>query len=219
MLEVGTNVCKNYAFTIESTFEILVDNIPLSQVITKIVDYELKPGQSHEGVWHVEGMSHEEIVLTALHVLDRDDCISGGDIMFKRSFFLDEENDIFMSVPQIRPRTLEHEIECGLVPLGKVETPKGRLIVFPNSHVHKVTKMVNESILENNAGNITSKRRIVVFFIVNPLKRIVSTREVAPQRGSGMSHDEALKHRLELMKERKFYKQDWNVREVELCEH
>ena len=26
------------------------------QVITKIVDYELKPGQSHEGVWHVEGM-------------------------------------------------------------------------------------------------------------------------------------------------------------------
>ncbi|KAL7515318.1 hypothetical protein ACHAXN_012783 [Cyclotella atomus] len=37
------------------------------QVITKIVDYELKPGQRHEGVWHVEGMSHEEIVLTALY--------------------------------------------------------------------------------------------------------------------------------------------------------
>ena len=30
------------------------------QVITKIVDYELQPEQSHEGVWHVEGMSHEE---------------------------------------------------------------------------------------------------------------------------------------------------------------
>ena len=43
------------------------------QVITKIVDYELQPGQSHEGVWHVEGMSHEEIVLTCLYILDRDD--------------------------------------------------------------------------------------------------------------------------------------------------
>ena len=30
------------------------------QVITKIVDYELKPGQSHEGVWHVEGMRYDK---------------------------------------------------------------------------------------------------------------------------------------------------------------
>lgn len=34
------------------------------QVITKIVDYTLKPGQSYEGVWHAEGMSHENIVMT-----------------------------------------------------------------------------------------------------------------------------------------------------------
>ena len=62
----------------------------------------------------------------------------------------------------------------------------------------------------------------MVFFVVNPLKRIVSTREVGPQQkhaGGTMSLDEAKEHRLELMKERKFNKQDWNVREVELCEH
>ena len=34
------------------------------QVITKIVDYTLQPGQSYEGVWHAEGMSHENIVMT-----------------------------------------------------------------------------------------------------------------------------------------------------------
>ena len=34
------------------------------QVITKIVEYNLKPGQSYEGVWHAEGMSHENIVMT-----------------------------------------------------------------------------------------------------------------------------------------------------------
>ena len=34
------------------------------QVIVKIVDYTLQPGQTYEGVWHAEGMSHEHIVMT-----------------------------------------------------------------------------------------------------------------------------------------------------------
>ena len=54
------------------------------QVITKIVDYELGPGQSYDGVWHVEGMSHEEIVATALFVVERDDELDGGNLLFKR---------------------------------------------------------------------------------------------------------------------------------------
>jgi hypothetical protein len=57
---------------------------------------------------------------------------------------------------------------------------------------------------------------------VNPEKRIISTRDVPPQQleaGGSMSREEAVEHRLELMKERKFNKQDWNIREIELCEH
>ena len=50
------------------------------QVVTKIVDYELGPGQTFEGVWHVEGMSHEEIVATAIYFLHRDEEIDGGNI-------------------------------------------------------------------------------------------------------------------------------------------
>ena len=34
------------------------------QVIVKIVDYTLQPTQVYEGVWHAEGMSHENIVMT-----------------------------------------------------------------------------------------------------------------------------------------------------------
>ena len=34
------------------------------QVIVKLVEYSLKPDQSYEGVWHAEGMSHENIVMT-----------------------------------------------------------------------------------------------------------------------------------------------------------
>jgi len=38
------------------------------QVITKIVEYKLKPRQDYEGVWHVEGMSHENIVMTGMFI-------------------------------------------------------------------------------------------------------------------------------------------------------
>ena len=58
----------------------------------------------------------------------------------------------------------------------------------------------------------------MVFWLVNPERPIVSTREVRPQQGT-MSLADAEKHRLALMKERKLHKQSLNVRAVSLCEH
>jgi len=199
------------------------------QIITKIVDYELSSSsseKSYEGVWHVEGMSHEEIVATGLYILDRDDDIQGGSLLFQRTFQQQEREEICTMVPQDRHPCFQAVVDKGLVPLGTVETLNGRLIVFPNSHVHKVSAM-NKVFAhceggKMNHGDGVSRRRIVVFFLVNPEKRIISTREVAPQQqeaGGTMTRDEALSHRLQLMKERKYAKQDWNVREIELCEH
>ncbi len=191
------------------------------QVITKIVDYELKPGQTYEGVWHVEGMSHEEIIATMIYFINRDDDIVGGDILFKRAFHKQECEFIFSNIPQCRPQHLDRIIEEGLLPLGKVETLPKRLLVFPNSHVHKVTQMENLS-LDTNISRAVQKRRIIAFFIVNPEKRITSTREVPPQPtdlGGNITREDAIKYRLELMNERKYTKQDWNVRHIELCEH
>jgi Protein of unknown function (DUF4246) len=89
------------------------------QVITKVVDYELKPSQSHSSVWHVEGMSHEEIMLTALYIADRDESIKGGALSFKRVFFADEVSNIGFAIAQCRPPAVEKEItEDGLNPLG-----------------------------------------------------------------------------------------------------
>mmetsp|Transcript_34295 Transcript_34295/g.67426 ORF Transcript_34295/g.67426 Transcript_34295/m.67426 type:complete len:683 (+) Transcript_34295:84-2132(+) len=217
-----------------------IEEIPYSlhgqklQVITKIVDYELKPGQTYEGVWHVEGMSHEQIVATAIYFIHRDDDIVGGDILFKRAFHKNESNFVVQSMrPRIHPCQTEL-IQESMLPLGKVKTLPGRLLVFPNSHVHKVTKLENSaskpdkkmpvenSSVDTNFSNLVQKRRIVVFFLINPEERIVSTREVPPQQkefGGNMSYFEAMEHRLALMKERKYTKQDWNIREIELCEH
>eukprot|EP00980_Cylindrotheca_fusiformis_P026943 scaffold18138_cov128-Cylindrotheca_fusiformis.AAC.9 len=205
-----------------------IEEVPFSlrgkqvQVVTKIVDYELSPGQTYEGVWHVEGMSHEEIVATAIYFIDRDEAIEGGNILFQRAFHLREAEFIYSSVQQSRPHELDCIIDDGLQPLGQVETIQGRLLVFPNSHVHKVTKLENVLPAADGNGETKKKRRIIVFFLINPERRIVSTREVPIQQehaGGSMTWAEACEHRLELMKERKFTKQDWNVREIELCEH
>jgi hypothetical protein len=75
--------------------------------------------------------------------------------------------------------------------------------------------MINNS--SNDAeATLPQRRRIVVFFLVKLNKRIVSTREVASQREGAMSREDALRHRLELMQERKYHNQDWNVRRIEL---
>jgi hypothetical protein len=193
--------------------------------ITKLVDYELNPGQSYEGVWYVEGMSHKEIVATAIYFIHRDDDIEGGDLLFQRAFHTREALFMQKEFGQVFGLVKDMVAAEGLMPLGKVETLPKRFVVFPNSHVHKVTKMENKAaspLTDTNDSDSVQKRRIVVFFLVNPEKRIVSTREIPPQQteaGGSMSREDAMKHRLELMKERKYQKQDWNVRAIELCEH
>jgi hypothetical protein len=104
---------------------------------------------------------------------------------------------------------LSFNIESPVV--KKVLAPKGRIIVFPNSHIHRVTKMSSK----NGADAV---RRILVFWLVNPESPIVSSANVKPQQDQ-ISFGVAKKHRLALMKERKVHKEDFSEREVFLCEH
>ena len=120
------------------------------QVITKIVDYELPPGGTHEGVWHVEGMSHENIVATAELILKKDATLVGGGLQFQRTFRETEGGAMIMGFPQCRAAQMDEVVEAGLLPL-----PHRRLAAGPNSHIHKVEKISNTS--ESQAV-----RRIVV---------------------------------------------------------
>jgi hypothetical protein len=182
------------------------------QVIPKIVEYRLGEGEDHEGVWHVEGMSHEHIVATCLFVLDRDDGLQGGELRFKRAYTLEEAGKVFWNISQSRPGPVEDMVEEGTIPVGSVATPKGRLLVFPNSHIHKLTPLTLAE------GTTEGRRRVIVFWVVDPDVAITSTREVPPQQGV-IKHKEALKIRLALMEERRRHKQSLNVRAVSLCEH
>jgi len=219
------------------------------QVIPKIVTYHLNPGQEYEGVWHVEGMSHENIVATGLYILNRSQSLTGGELMFKRQYTSEESGHFMINVPQGRNRYANKMILQGWQPLGKLKTPQGRFIVFPNSHAHKLTKL-------ENLGKEPATRTIIVFFLVHPDVKLISTGDVPSQNWTmnqkevkslmekqmeiwglasdecesalqeilgfvkwGFTIDEAKKHRLKLMEERKYNKQTWNIREVELCEH
>ena len=70
----------------------------------------------------------------------------------------------------------------------------------------------------NTAKEKDASRCIIVFFVVNPEKKILSTREVAPQQ-EVIPLQKAKEYRLELMAERKYNKEKLNVRDIELCEH
>ena len=181
-------------------------------VIPKIVEYRLGAGETHEGVWHVEGMSHEHIIATCVYVLDRDEALEGGELRFKRAYTIEEAGRLFWNIDQCRPAPVERLVNEGTIPLGSVATPAGRLLVFPNSHIHKL------SALTVAGGATEARRRVIVFWLVDPSVTIPSTREVPPQQAI-IPRDEALAMRLELMEERKRHKQSLNVRTVSLCEH
>lgn len=180
------------------------------QVITKVVDYEVPPHGVHEGVWHVEGMSHENIVATAELILMKDVALSGGDLEFQRAFLLSECSPLIMGFPQMRPQSLDTVVDRGLVPLGHLPLPLGRLASWPNSHIHRVTPL-------RNASDAPATRRIVVFWLEPRCShsfheaRASSAGYNAAGRGSAA--------RVALMEERKYHKQNWNLREVTLCEH
>ena len=182
------------------------------QVIPKVVEYEIKSGKGLEGVWHVEGMSHENILATAVYVLKRDKALAGGDIGFKRAYTLPEAKEIFRGTDQYPPDAIYEAVGKGVIPNGTLSTPEGRLFVFPNSHIHKLSKMT-----ATGSGK-TAKRRVIVFWLIHPDAPIISTREVPKQQGI-ISKQKAKQIRLQLMRERKLHKQSLNPRSISLCEH
>lgn len=195
--------------------ERLPDHIPLRnrtlQVVPKIVEYRVNSNADFDGVWHVEGMSHENILATGLCIIKRARNFAGAEIEFRRFLFEEEGNDLMYSTPQSAHSPIDMMAGGHVRPLGAMKTRAGRAIVFPNSHIHRLSSMYSTD------GN-DAVRRIVVFWLVNPERPIISTAHVAPQQGV-MSLDDAKRHRLALMAERKLHKEDYSDREVSLCEH
>ncbi|GAA5922906.1 hypothetical protein JCM3775_006180 [Rhodotorula graminis] len=198
------------------------------QVIVKLANIQLSPDNPDYpgGVWHVEGMQNEEIVASVIYYYDQLNI--GESRLAFRGTFADEElpyeqNDVrgVKTVFGIDP-----EGPC-LQYYNSANTCGGRALAFPNIYQHKVSPF---SLADPTQPG---HRKILVFFLVDPLKPIVSTSRVPPQQRAWverelprnertdkvpvelwdqvlsdveglMTYDEAKAVRDELMKERKF---------------
>jgi hypothetical protein len=208
------------------------------QVICKAVDYILKPGETHQGVWHVEGMAYEHILATGIYYISISDHMKDEGLAFRRGIEEEEGRALFNLFTHDYPPPFDYSNSS--IDLGAVQILQKRCIVFPNSYQHKVLGLKNED------DSDTAQRRIFCFFLVDPSKRIVSTQDIPDQRQltvraqlaemlqkasiigsgrsipqglmsdilcfafSGMTLAEAKEHRLKLMHERKYQKDRMN---------
>lgn len=91
-------------------------------------------------------------------------------------------------------------------------------VIIPH---HVLSRKLSKMLRAEAAQDDQIRRRIIVFWIVDPERpdgSIVSSKDVPPQQES-MPREAALRYRLEMMEERRNQKQNFNIVPVELCEH
>ena len=197
------------------------------QVIVKLASIVLTPSQPRYagGAWHVEGMRNECIVASGIAYYSQDN-VGDSMLAFRQAVAEPEyEQGDHRGVREVWG--LENERSL-VQSMGAVVTCDGRCLAFPNVVQHRVSPF---SLLD---GGREGHRSILVFFLVDPTQRVLSTARVPPQQahwqqrewaealsgavevrelqgltlsyvGWPMGDEEARQHREALMRERKFF--------------
>ena len=185
------------------------------QVIVKMANIELTPNDPvySGGSWHVEGMENENIVATGIYYYDIKN-ITATKLAFRRAFDdfdIDYEQNDDDGVEKVFNIISEQSLCVNNLP--SVEIKEGLAMVFPNTYQHLVEPF--ELMDKSQPGH----RKILVFWLIDPSNRVLSTKDVLE---TPITPHQALEHRLKLMNERSHH-QDQNygdrIREVSLCEH
>ncbi len=195
------------------------------QVIVKLANIELTPKQPKYkgGVWHVEGTESEAIVATGIYYYSMEN-ITESLLQFREATNEPPyEQDDREGVARIFGMENEDKLNQKR---GNLIARNGRCVAFPNVYQHKVAPF--ELVDKTKNGH----RKILVFFLIDPMKRVISTRNIAPQNPVWddkpadrftMTLDEAKKCREDLMSERKYIRDEVDKelyeREFSLCEH
>ncbi|XWV25477.1 hypothetical protein QJ856_gp0282 [Tupanvirus deep ocean] len=228
------NIFEKFIPKFNQLLKILKDNdqiksaAPLSecQVIVKLADTVLTPESpaSPIGSWHLEGLPNEKIIATGIYYYEMTN-INQNFLNFRTTLNdamnVDYPQDGHEYVRTHYGFTGEpknntwSDLTGSLVELGRLETVEDMCLVFPNFMQHQVS----EFNLKNK--NMPGCRKILVFFLIDPSSRILSTADVKPQQDC-MSLEDAKLYRELLMFQRKyeisnqnsFYERGWS-----LCEH
>ena len=191
------------------------------QVITKISSTHLSKDKPNfdGGSWHIEGVPEENIVATGIHYLTVEG-ISDSYLEFRKPTYV---NDDYLDYPQhdhVYTRhhyglTDHHDGEMNRY-LGLIKCKEGKSAVFPNTLQHHV----KDFSLKDGINEGT--RIIVVFFLIDPDRRVASTENIAPQQDL-YTREQAEYLRDILMFQRKYFVDRLNKevyeRPYSLCEH
>lgn len=189
------------------------------QVIPKIASTILTPDnpESNGTSWHLEGIREENIICTGIYYVDMNN-ITQSKLKFRTT--ITQHMDIHYA--QCCDANVDRHYGLGdykngetetTIELGEINTNSGMSIIFPNCFQHKVDsfKLADPT----KEGH----RLILVFFLVDPEKHVISTEDVD---NTGISLTDAKKLREILMFDRKFEVGDQEKffeRGFTLCEH
>ncbi|OSD06643.1 hypothetical protein PYCCODRAFT_1383781 [Trametes coccinea BRFM310] len=152
------------------------------QVIVKLANIVLSPEnpQYPGGSWHVEGMANERIVATGLYYY------SSSNITESRLNFrtvVGEGSDDGRGMPYEQDDHQGYNAVYGFAggnalnqELGHIIAEEDKCVAFPNIYQHCVDPF--ELVDRSKPGH----RKILCFFLVDPLQRILSTADVPPQQ-------------------------------------
>jgi hypothetical protein len=220
---------QSFLPSLEKVLKINFNNKNL-QVIVKIGSIHLnKENNTYEGgSWHIEGMPYEYIAATCIHYVNVEN-ITDSYLEFRKPVIFSEESDY----PQNGTVYTTHHF--GITPdthydgkmnryLGLIKAQTGASIIFPNSLQHRV-KEFSLNVLEKVPLSLkgeTGERIILAFFVIDPKKRILSTKDVMPQQDI-FTKKQAELFRERLMYHRKYFYSILNEqifeRPFSLCEH
>ncbi|OAJ43382.1 hypothetical protein BDEG_26747 [Batrachochytrium dendrobatidis JEL423] len=144
------------------------------QVIVKLTNIQLTPSKPKydKGNWHIEGPINESIVATGLYYYDVEN-ITTPELDFRVAVdcFDQKASDMYWKdVYGTDRESLRNQY------IGSLEVSNGRCVVYPNRYQHK------EQSFELADPTQPGHCKILTFFVVNPVCRIVSTAHVAPQQ-------------------------------------
>ncbi|KND03948.1 uncharacterized protein SPPG_01399 [Spizellomyces punctatus DAOM BR117] len=154
------------------------------QVIVKLASIYLTPENPTYpgGVWHVEGMMNEKIIASGIYYYSVENTTLSS-LGFRVAVCEpDYEQNDNRGVEMIYGLADEEALNQDL---GSIETPQSRCIAFPNIYQHKLDSF---SLIDPTKPG---HRKILVFFLVDPSKRIVSTKRVPPQQDEWFRHEVA----------------------------
>ncbi|KAJ6093378.1 Protein of unknown function DUF4246 [Penicillium sp. IBT 16267x] len=149
------------------------------QVITRIMSVDMAPGSPpYETEWHVEGQMNEHICAAAFIFLEYEN-MEEASMEFRNVVDTDMLNDVehepgdFIWLKQVFGlENGEPAVQCQ----GSIRCPAGRVIIFPSTVQHKMTKF------ELKDKSKPGTNRCLLFYLVDPNIRIISTANIPPQR-------------------------------------